>query len=141
MQWFAVDRKGLAKLLERKGKEFVLFELVQNAWDEQTTMVSVTLERIAGTRQARLTVKDDNPEGFRDLTHAFTLFAESEKRYNEKLRGRFNLGEKLVLALCDEASISSTTGTIVFDEDGRHARRTKTDRGSVFEGTLRQTQE
>ena len=57
-------------------------------------MVSVTLERIAGTRQARLTVKDDNPEGFRDLTHAFTLFAESEKRYNEKLRGRFNLGEK-----------------------------------------------
>lgn len=141
MQWFAVDRKGLAKLLERKGKEFILFELVQNAWDEQTTTVSVTLERIAGTRHARLTVKDDNPEGFRDLTHAFTLFAESEKRYNEKLRGRFNLGEKLVLALCDEASISSTTGTIVFDADGRHARRTKTDCGSVFEGTLRLTQE
>jgi hypothetical protein len=32
--WFEVDRQGLARLLERKGKEFVLYELVQNAWDE-----------------------------------------------------------------------------------------------------------
>ena len=36
MQWFDVDKAGLAKLLARKGKEFVLFELVQNAWDEDT---------------------------------------------------------------------------------------------------------
>jgi len=33
--WFEVDKQGLAKILERRGKEFALFELVQNAWDER----------------------------------------------------------------------------------------------------------
>jgi 3-(3-hydroxy-phenyl)propionate hydroxylase len=31
-----------------------------------------------------------------DLTHAFTLFAESAKKGDAEKRGRFNLGEKLV---------------------------------------------
>lgn len=140
--WFDVDAKGLAKLLERKGREFVLFELIQNAWDENTTTVIVTLERIAGTRFARLTVQDDNPEGFSDLTHAFTLFAESAKKGDATKRGRFNLGEKLVLALCVEAKIESTTGGVVFDsQKGRHVLRAKTERGSIFTGKLRMTDE
>ena len=43
--WFEVDKQGLAKILERKGKEFALFELVQNCWDEPgVTKVSVALE-------------------------------------------------------------------------------------------------
>lgn len=141
MQWFEVDRNGLAQLLERKGKEFVLFELIQNAWDEETSEVQVTLERIPGTRRVRLTVTDDNPGGFEDLTHAFTLFAESAKKSDATKRGRFNAGEKLVLALCDEAQIASTRGTIVFDSTGRHLKRSKTDRGSIFTGTLKMTNE
>ncbi len=141
MKWFEVDRKGLAQLLERKGKEFILFELTQNAWDEQTTEVRVTLERLAGTRSVRLRVEDDNPDGFKDLTHAFTLFAQSDKKGDAQKRGRFNLGEKLVLALCEEAEIASTRGTIVFDGDGRHAKRARTERGSVFTGTLKMTNE
>ena len=32
--WFEIDKQGLAKILERKGKEFVVFELLQNCWDE-----------------------------------------------------------------------------------------------------------
>ena len=32
-EWFKVDTKGLAKILERKGKEFALFELIQNAFE------------------------------------------------------------------------------------------------------------
>src|ERR1039458_8950790 len=41
--WFEVDRQGLARLLERKGKEFILFELIQNGWDEPgVTKVSVS---------------------------------------------------------------------------------------------------
>jgi hypothetical protein len=32
--WFEVDKEGLARILERKGKEFTLFDLIQNAWDE-----------------------------------------------------------------------------------------------------------
>jgi len=30
---FEVDPQGLAKLLERRGKAFALFELIQNAWE------------------------------------------------------------------------------------------------------------
>lgn len=37
------------------------------------------------------------------------MFAESAKKSNPKLRGRFNVGDKMVLALCDKASITSTT--------------------------------
>jgi hypothetical protein len=141
VQWFDVDKQGLARILARKGKEFVLFELVQNGWDEETTHVNVTLARIPGTRQVRLVVEDDNPDGFADLSHAFTLFAESSKKSSATKRGRFNLGEKLVLALCDEAEIVSTRGTIRFDSAGRHATRAKRDRGSIFTGVLRMTNE
>ena len=73
--WFEVDRHGLAQILERKGKEFVLFELIQNGWDEPgVTKVSVTLDYL-GRNKARLVVEDDAPDGFKELSHAFTLFA------------------------------------------------------------------
>ncbi|TAL65813.1 MAG: hypothetical protein EPN79_11725 [Burkholderiaceae bacterium] len=144
MNWFDVDKKGLAQLLERKGKEFVLLELLQNAWDENCTKVTVSLTRIPNSVYARLTVEDDNPDGFADLTHAFTLFAASAKKADAQKRGRFNLGEKLVLALCEEASIVSTRGTVDFDDGGRKIHRTQGSRresGSAFNGILRMTTE
>lgn len=136
MQWFDVDKQGLRKLVERKGPAFILFELVQNAWDENATTVHIGLERIAGTRNARLVVEDDNPDGFDNLTHAFTLFAESTKKGDPSKRGRFNLGEKLALALCREATISSTKGSVVFNASGRHVSRARRDRGSQFAGII-----
>lgn len=139
--WFEVDKQGLGKLLERKGKQFVLFELLQNALDENTTNVGVSLERIPGTRSVVLVVSDDNPTGFANLSHAFTLFAESNKKADATKRGRFNLGEKLVLALCDEAEIRSTKGGFRFDAKGRHAIRSKLECGSVFHGVLKMTNE
>lgn len=139
MQWFDIDKQGLARLLERKGKSFAVFELVQNAWDEHTSVVDVRLTRIPSSPFVTLSVEDDNPDGFSDLSHAFTLFADSKKKSDAEKRGRFNLGEKLVLALCSEASIASTTGTIIFDKDGRHKKRSIRARGSMFTGTLRMT--
>src|SRR6187401_1293124 len=104
--WFDVDKQGLAKILERKGKEFALFELIQNTWDEPgVTKVSVTLD-YQGRNKARLMVEDDAPEGFKDLSHAFTLFADSAKKTNPEQRGRFNLGEKLVLPIPDQNDFS-----------------------------------
>lgn len=32
--WFEVNKQGLAKILERKGREFALFELILNGRDE-----------------------------------------------------------------------------------------------------------
>jgi hypothetical protein len=134
---FEVDKQGLAKLLERRGKAFAVTELIQNSWDEASGNVSVTLEPIPGRAAARLIVEDDNPEGFADLSHAYTLFAESAKKADPTRRGRFNLGEKLVLAICDEASIVSTTGAVIFEGDHRRLSRKRRSSGSRFEGVLR----
>ena len=136
--WVDVDLAGLRKLLGRRGKEFAIYELVQNAWDEQCTAVNISLPR-PEHGMSRLVVTDDSPRGFKNLTHAFTLFADSYKRQNAYQRGAFNAGDKFVLALCEEASIVSTSGGIVFDRKGRRPTRKRTERGSEFCGLLKLT--
>jgi len=138
VSWFEVDRDGLRQLLEGKDKAFVVRELVQNAWDEPgVTRCHVTLKPLPGRPAARLVVEDDAPEGFYDLRHAYTLYARTRKRPDPSKRGRFNLGEKQVLALCREARIVTTTGGVRFDADGeRHAIREKRAAGSIFEAEL-----
>src|SRR5436305_10868324 len=141
-QWFDVDRAGLGKQAEEQPKGRLLGELVQNALDEAgVTQIVVALAPVPGRPLADLTVEDDSPEGFRDLAHAYTLFAESYKRGNPEQRGQFNLGEKMVLAVCESASISTTKGTVLFDpEEGRTEKpRRKRERGSVFQGRIRRT--
>jgi len=141
MGWFDVDREGLAKLLERRGKGWVLAELLQNAWDAPgATSVSLTLEPVPGRPLADLVIVDDSPTGFADISHAFTLFGESVKRSDPTLRGRFNLGEKMVLALCDRAEITSTTGRVVFEGDSRREfPRTRRPSGTEFRALVRMT--
>ena len=139
--WFDVDKQGLAKILERKGKEFALFELLQNAWDEPgVNQVKVTLE-YRGRNRAWLVVEDNAPEGFKDLRHAFTLFADSAKKANPEQRGRFNLGEKLVLAISEEVTIRTNSGGLRFDESGRHRLRAGECVGSRVECSLKMTAE
>ena len=82
-------------------------------------------------------MEDDSADGFKSLKDAWTLFAPSYKKGNPEQRGRFNLGEKLVLALCRKAEILSTTGGVRFDKDGRHGVRKKRPAGSLFRGELR----
>lgn len=138
---FEVSKEGLAKLLERRGKAFAITELIQNCWDEDVTEVYVKLIPGGGRGMAYLEVSDNAPNGFADLSHAYTLFAESAKKSNPGQRGRFNLGEKLVIAMCQEAEIRSTTGTIRFTKAGREHSRSKTEAGSVFIGILRMNQQ
>jgi hypothetical protein len=136
--WVDVGLDGLRKVLERRGKEFAVFELVQNAWDEKITEVRVELsEPVRGWSELR--VWDDSQDGFRNLSDAFTLYGESWKKADPEKRGAFNIGEKLVLALCDEATITSTTGQVVFDQKGRRQTRTRLELGTEFRGTLRLT--
>jgi hypothetical protein len=139
--WFEVDKQGLAKILERKGKEFALLELIQNAWDEPGVNNVIASLEYRGRNRAMLAVEDDAPEGFKDLSHAFTLFAESGKKTNPEQRGRFNLGEKLVLALCDEVTIQTTQGGLRFEGNHRHALRAKRTVGSRIECLIKMTAE
>lgn len=139
MKWFDVDKEGLAKIVARKPKHFVLFELLQNAWDENSKNVSLVIEKEKNSKMAKIMIEDDNPSGFDNLKHSFTLFAESNKKSDPTKRGRFNLGEKLVLSLCNEAEIISTTGGVRFDKEGRKSLRKKRDSGSLFKALIRMT--
>ena len=74
--WFEVDKEGLAKLCARRGKVFVIHELLQNCWDlDGAGTTKVTFQPVTGRPLATLTVEDDDPNGFADLAHAYTLFA------------------------------------------------------------------
>jgi len=149
--WYDVSRKGLAKLIERRGggdgwgsqgggKIALLMELIGNALDaDGVTRVEVVLEPEQGVPHATVLVSDDAPDGFADLSHAWTLFAESNRKAYPAKRGRFNLGEKLVLALCVEASIISTKGAVMFDVRGRSNMKARRERGTEFQGIARIT--
>jgi hypothetical protein len=89
------------------------------------TSIIIEVEPVRDRSLARVVVEDDSPVGFRDLSHAYTIFAESYKRGNPELRGQFNFGEKQFLSLCRTATISTTTGTVVFDDEGRHEHTRK----------------
>jgi hypothetical protein len=140
VDWFSVDKVGLSKLVKRQGMAFVIRELWSNACDQKVAHIDMTLTE-EGRGKYKLRVVDDDPEGFKNLSHAWTLFAESDKKAEATLRGRFNLGEKLVLAVCEWAEIVTTKGGVTFNDTGRHNKRTRRERGSSFEGVLRMTRD
>lgn len=138
--WFEVDRDGLAQLLGERGPAALILELIANAWDALGVRhVRVLLNPIPNKPYALVQVDDDSPEGFSDLRHAYTLFAASAKRSDPTRRGRFNVGEKLVLSLCREAEIVSVNDSIRFDSNGRYPSKSRTTRGTRFTGEMRMT--
>lgn len=140
-EWFRGSREGLRQMAESQGgKPRALMELWQNAWDQSVTCVEMKIEPVLNRPLVWLSMVDDDPVGFADLAHTFTLFAESPKKSDPTKRGRFNLGEKLVLALCDEATVTSTTGTVSFHANGRRTcGRRRREKGTEFCAFLRMT--
>lgn len=140
MSKFEVDDRGLAAILERRGKAFAVLELIQNAWDSGSNRVAIRLEPIAGQPYATLEVEDFG-EGFADLSHAFTMFAPSSRAAHADKRGRFNLGEKLVLAVCRKAEIITLTGSIAFDGSERRRGHKQRDAGTLFAAEIKMTRD
>lgn len=146
---FEVDKEGLAKLLARhgaEGKARAVCELWQNAADEDgVTKIEIELKLHEGVPDGgpryELTVTDDSPEGFANLAHAYTLFAESTKKGRSDQRGRFNLGEKLVIAICDYVQIATTKGTIEFTAAGRREFGDTRPTGTRFHAVLPMTED
>jgi len=142
--WFRVDKKGLAQVYARRGPAAPFFELISNAWDEEgVTFVNLEVHAVPGRALVDVMVEDNSTHGFRDLDDAYTLFAPSYKKGDAEQRGRFNVGEKLFLALCRHATIVSTGGTIEFKEDGTLARsaRNKRERGTLIGAQMPMTRE
>lgn len=129
-EWFTVDRAGLAEQFATFPNERMVAELVQNCFDTDAGKCNVTITQLPEMEQTAVQVVDDHPEGFADLRDAYTLFRSTPKREDPEKRGRFNLGEKIVLSRAVRGQISTTKGTIEFGPDGRVAGRTRRHTGS-----------
>jgi hypothetical protein len=136
-RWFEADKDGLRqiaeRLVERRGFGILGAELYQNVMDTRATVCTITLEKAKARGLYELTCEDNDPTGFPDLSHAYTVFAPSLKKHDAEKAGRFNLGEKIVLAFCREARIETTRGTVVFNGKGREDQpRRRRDVGTKF---------
>jgi len=132
--WFEVSPNGLRKTLSQKDKFFLITETVSNAWDaEGCTRVDITLTKPDEHGFSWLTAVDNAPKGFTDISHAYLMYAESEKKDKANKRGRFNAGEKDVIAMSVEAKLTTVTGQILFNSDGTRTEGTeKTAVGSTL---------
>jgi hypothetical protein len=140
--WLEIDMVGMRKSTAVFGSGPLIYELVQNGWDTNATEVRITLEKQPGRPYANLVVVDNDPDGFKDLKHAFTLYAESEKKWDPEKRGVWNLGEKLVLCRCEDAQIESTKGTVIFSKtQGRKMSRKRREFGTCFSASIRMNAE
>lgn len=137
-EWFEVDKDGLAATIDEP--ERLPLELLQNALDEDVRLVSISLTPASMRGLALLVVEDDCPQGFLNLSESYRLWATSKKRGDAEKRGRFNLGEKRVLACCREASIISTRGTVLFRPDGtKQMTKARRQTGTLFTGLIKLT--
>ena len=81
--WFDVDKVGLKKIQSEKDKFFIIQELVSNAFDENINSCEIELTKDKSNGSSRtyiLSVKDNSPDGFKNLSHAYTMFADSYKK-------------------------------------------------------------
>ena len=136
-RWFEADKVGLRqiaeRLVERRGFGILGAELYQNVMDTSATVCAITLEKTKSRGWYALSCEDNDPTGFADLSHAYTVFAPSLKKHDAEKAGRFNLGEKIVLAFCREARIETTRGRVVFNVKGREEQpRRRRDVGTKF---------
>jgi len=144
--WFVAHKDGLRqiheRLVDRRGFGVIAGELYQNVADTNATFCKITIKKVTGKPRIIITVEDDGP-GFHDLTHAWTIFAPSQKKGDPTKAGRFNVGEKMVLSFAHHAQISTTTGTVEFN-DGSNMQpkgrfefpRRKRERGTIFTAEL-----
>ena len=134
-----LDRKSYVKSLQGKSKNWIVFELAQNAFDEKgVTELRISVEYVADKREIHVIVDDDAPEGFRRLTDAYTMWTESLKVDDASMAGRFNEGDKKVFLFAEWAEVITTKGTVRFEGEERTQTKSCTNRGTtitaVFKG-------
>ena len=134
---FSVSGEGLRQLNASRPPWSLVKELIQNAWAEapEATRCDVTINpRPNGTTV--LCVEDDGP-GFAEISHAWTLMANTPKRTDPTKRGRFNLGEKEIISLALCATIETTGTTVAFPaEGGRHTTPNERRHGTLVTLTM-----
>jgi hypothetical protein len=124
---FDINIKGLAQLEAGRDPAHLAFEAVANVFDEargygntdrkRPDQCNVALEYSPNPRGIQLTVYD-NGAGFENVEDIWTLFGETSKRSAPHVSGRFNSGEKLLIAAARSAMVMTNKITVKF-EDGQ----------------------
>ena len=114
---FAVSHEGMRELQADREPWVLVKELIQNAWDESPKATQCEVTVVAGENNTQVIVSDDGP-GFAYLPDAWTLMGATPKRADPMKRGRFNLGEKEIIAAAVEAVIETAGHTVTFPADG-----------------------
>lgn len=114
---FTVDHKGMSTLQAGREPWRLVKELVSNAFDEESSDTCEVIVTNVAPRQTKIVVTD-NGKGFNDIKDAWTLMADTDKRRKATTRGRFNMGEKEILCLAIEGSITSNSTKVVFPKEG-----------------------
>jgi len=113
---FEVSTEGMRELQSGREPWQLAKELVSNAWDEKAALCQVEL-RSETSQTAYFSVYDDG-SGFKDVADAWTLMKHTDKRMDPEVRGRFNIGEKEILAVARSARITTSNTIILFPADG-----------------------
>ncbi len=113
-------RDDADRLIQTHGFGIIAEELYDDIAASNATGCTFVFMTLPETPQAGLAITDDASERFRDLNHVRTIYAQ-----------------KHLLAFCTEATISTTKGTVVFDERGvENLPRRRTNRGTMLTATL-----
>ncbi|ANS04695.1 hypothetical protein [uncultured Mediterranean phage] len=134
-EMFTVDPQGLRELEEGRAVWRAPLELVSNVFDEargygdddraRPTRCDIVIEPITGSRAHRYMVSDDGA-GFRDSRDVYTLFAPTAKRSTVAVAGRFNAGEKQLIAVSKTAVVRTGSTTTTFENDRRTVQKHRT---------------
>jgi hypothetical protein len=149
-EMFAVDPQGLRELEEGRAVWRAALEPVSNCFDEargyegvgtvqraRPTRCDIVIEPVPGSRAHRYMVSDDGA-GFLDESDVYTLFGPTPKRSNVAVAGRFNAGEKQLIAVAKTAVVRTGWSTTSFSNDRRTVKKHRTPHvGTSIECTMR----
>ena len=139
---FAVDTAGLKELLGEQPLWRHSVELATNVFDEfngysdraKPTTCEVKVYRDSKNRSTWVEVID-NGAGFERIEDVFTFFGTTSKRTTATVSGRFNSGEKQLLALATEWSVD-TAGKLIKFSGAKRTNRTSKNTGTAIKARI-----
>ena len=148
---FDVDLKGMRELFGGTDARRLAAEPVANVFDEyrgyddsqdRPTRCDVTIDPVPNSKSATFRVADDGG-GFRNPDDIWTFFGSTGKRSCATVSGRFNSGDKQLLAVARSATVRSNDVTVAFADGQRSVTRHRTDKveGVVIEAGMPWTRE
>ena len=127
-----VSLAGMRELHIGRHPVELIKELVQNAFDEDSAN-SCTVKVHYESGEGTLVVVSDNGDGFKDVRDVWTLLGTNPKRRFVNKRGRFNAGDKEVLAVAIWAKVETVGFSVLFPKSGgRTSKQNKRKSGTVF---------